>query len=333
VVRAGLLEAGQHLVHELHARVLVELDLLALVQRVVARIAVVRVVVVVGRVLGVVADLAAGEVRQHLVGVDERRPTPREHVVLALADRLGELAVVVDLAGRGDADLPQPAGDELSRRRAGDALAAHRVAEVERPAAAWHLADAVAVRVAVARVVEDLARLGQVEVEHLPVGDLRRPLRVGRDAQRLDRPREARRDPIDQRPLVDRVADRAAHTDVEQRRVRLLQAVAAVDPQLLHRALEALDRLDGRVLPQLLELVARDVEGRVELAALERGDHRVGVVELAQDDAVDRRPAAVEVRVGLEARELALLERSSTNGPEPTPSVASYFVIALSSYF
>jgi len=129
------------------------------------------------------------------------------------------------------------------------------------------------------------------------------------------------------------VADRAAHTDVEQRRVRLLQAVAAVDPQLLHRALEALDRLDGRVLPQLLELVARDVEGRVELAALERGDHRVGVVELAQDDAVDRRPAAVEVRVGLEARELALLERSSTNGPEPTPSVASYFVIALSSYF
>ena len=53
---------------------------------------------------------------------------------------------------------------------------------------------------------------------------------------------------------------------------------------------------------------AGDVLGRVELARLERGDHRVGVVEHAEHDLVDRRPAAPVVRVGLEARELALLE-------------------------
>ena len=87
---------------DLLAPVGIELDLLLLVHPVVLLVAPARVVVVVGRVLGVEAQEVAREVREHRVGIDERRPAPDEHLVLALADHLGELAVVVALDARPD---------------------------------------------------------------------------------------------------------------------------------------------------------------------------------------------------------------------------------------
>ena len=66
----------------------------------------------------------------------------------------------------------------------------------------------------------------------------------------------------------------------------------------------------------------------VDLALLERRDHRVGVVEEPEDDLVDLRLAAPVARVGLHPPELAALRApSSVNGPEPTPSSAVYLVM------
>ena len=95
----------------------------------------------------------------------------------------------------------------------------------------------------------------------------------------------------------------------------LPQAVAAVERHLGEAALVALVRDEVVVVLQLVERVPGDVPGRVELTGLERGDHRVGVVELAHHDRVHGRLATPIVGVGLEARELALLELLEHEGP------------------
>jgi hypothetical protein len=90
--------------------------------------------------------------------------------------------------------------------------------------------------------------------------------------------------------------------------MRLLEAGAAVHPELVEAALLAADRGDVLLLLQLQEAVRRRLADGVELAAAQRGDHRVGVVELAEDDAVDARLALPVARVRLERPELALLD-------------------------
>ena len=63
---------------------------------------------------------------------------------------------------------------------------------------------------------------------------------------------------------------------------------AAVDADLGEAALLTLQRDDPLGRLEALEGTRRHVVGGVDLTALERGDHRVGVVEEAEDDLVDR---------------------------------------------
>ena len=116
---------------------------------------------------------------------------------------------------------------------------------------------------------------------------------------------DTRVDLVDDRLLVDRVPDRLPHAEVVERRVRLLQAVAAVDRDLVDVALLPLDGDDALGLREPLERRRRDVERRVDLALLERGDHRVRVVEDAEDDLVVLRPPAPVALVRDVAPELA----------------------------
>ena len=90
---------------------------------------------------------------------------------------IGRLGVVGDHGG-GDPDLLSHLVTNWPDLRRCLAVRAHVVGEVER-LASGHLADAVAVRVLVAGVLEDLARLVEVEVEDLVGGDVGRPARVG----------------------------------------------------------------------------------------------------------------------------------------------------------
>ena len=186
-------------------------------------------------------------------------------------------------------------------------LGAHGVAEVQRLPAAGHLADTVAVRVLVARVVEDLVGLVQIEVELLVGRDLGQPLGIGGDAHGLGRLADPAQDAVDDRLLVDRVHDRLADPLVLERRVRLLEAVAAVDGELVEAALGAFDGREVTVLLQREELLLRRALDEVDLAGAQRGDHGVRVVVLADDHLVERGLALPVVLVGLEARELALL--------------------------
>ena len=72
---------------------------------------------------------------------------------------VGQLRVVVDLLRRGDPDLLEPAGDELGGLRARSRRRERTRTELQRLAAVRHLADAVAVGVLVAGVLEDLLGL------------------------------------------------------------------------------------------------------------------------------------------------------------------------------
>ena len=172
--------ACEHLVDDLLALLAVELDLLLLVEAVVLLVAVVGVVVVVGGIVRIRGHLLARHVVEHRVRVDEGRPAPGEHVVVALADDVGELAVVHVPHRRGDADLLQPAGHELRDPGSGITVGTREVAEVERTPAARHLAHAVVVGVLVARRVEDRASLVEVELVDLVLRELGHPGRIGR---------------------------------------------------------------------------------------------------------------------------------------------------------
>ena len=207
----------------------------------------------------------------------------------------------------------QPA-DELGVRLRRRALRAHGVAHLQRLAAAGHLAHAVAVGVLVAALVEQRLGLVEVELELLVVGDLRHPGRVRRRGDRVRGRRVPALDAVDDRLLVDRVRDRLAHQRVLERGVALLQAVAAVDRELLERALVALDDLDPLDVLEPVERGARHRVRGIDLTAAQRRDHRLRVVEVADHDRGERPLAAPVVRVRLEARELALLELGQVVG-------------------
>ena len=245
---------------------------------------------------------------EHRVGVDERHPAPHEHVVVALADQLGELAVVVDLLRGRDPDVLQPAGDELGGRLRRRALRAHGVADLQRLAAAGHLAHPVAVGVLVAALVEQRVGLVEVELELLVVGHLRHPRRVRRRGDRVGRGRVAALDAVDDRLLVDRVGDRLAHERVASAGWPFFRP----SPPLIANSwnapwLPSTTSIPSSSSSRSYAAPVTAVRG-VDLTAAQRRDHRVRVVEVADHDRGERRLAAPVVRVGLEARELALLE-------------------------
>ena len=110
---------------------------------------------------------------------------------------------------------------------------------------------------------------------------------------------------VEERLLVDGIAQRAAECRIQQglgRRPATLDVFPVPVPGLvelqLHPAGElARDRHDVRLALELLELLDRDAPGAVDVAALERLDHRVGVLEDLDVDLVGR--ALLPVPVGV----------------------------------
>ncbi len=310
----------------------VELDVLLLVELVVLRVAKVRVVVV--EVVLALRDTRALEVGEHGIRVDVRRPAPLEEVVVGLRDLGVEPVLVHGLLRDRDADFIEPAAHEVGHLPCALRLGVDEVREVERIATAGHLADAVAVRVLVASLVEEAVRLVEIEGDLLALRDIGDPVRAGAGADRRGGPAEAHEHSVDEGLLVDRVSDRQPDVGIEERGVRLLQAVAAVDRELVEPALLADDDHDALRGAEALDRVVRNVVRDVDLAALQCGHHRVGVVEDPEDDLVDLwRPAPV-ARVRLHRPELPALrlledERAGADVVDPVVLLDLVLVVLL----
>ena len=133
---------------------LVQLHVLLRVELVVDRVAPRGVVRVVREVVRLVRDLLAEEVGELRIRVDERRPAPDEHVVVALADLDGELGVVEHRHLGPDPDQLQPRRHEVGDRLRNLGLRADEVAQDDVGAAVRQVADPVLVRVLVAGGIE-----------------------------------------------------------------------------------------------------------------------------------------------------------------------------------
>ena len=193
----------------------------------------------------------------------------------------------------------------------GRALGAHGVAELQRLAAAGHLAHAVAVGVLVAGLVEDRVGLVEVEVELLVVGDLRHPRRGSADGLIVVGRRRRARSRRGRRSSACRSRGRSPCGP--SGRAAPGAAFLRPSPPLIANSLKPpwlpSTRHDRRPRPRAGRTRRRARRGRSRSRrCLQRRDHRVGVVEVADHDLVERRLAAPVVRVRLEAGELALLE-------------------------
>ena len=110
---------------------------------------------------------------------------------------------------------------------------------------------------------------------------------------------------------------------VELRRVARRLPVVRVEDEVVEASLLARDRDDPSVDRDPGRRLG-DVHRRVDLAALQGGDHRVAVAEDAEDDLVDGDLPAPEIGVRLHSPELALLPLGQGEGTGPTPSRAGY---------
>ena len=182
-----LVEDLLRLVHDLPAFVLVRRDELILIQLVVLGIAVVRVVVPVRVAVG--RPLVTREQGELGTGIRVGVPAPREQLVVARVDDVGELGRVQRGHLGLDPDLLEPLGHERSGVDRGLLVRPHEVTEIERPSrvhrVGGHLADAVAVRVDVAGILEEL--FGTLDVGAELVGPRGLPAGAGHRDRRDDR--------------------------------------------------------------------------------------------------------------------------------------------------
>ena len=152
-------------------------------------------------------------------------------------------------------------------------------------------------------------------------GDVGEPGRVGRRAERERRSADARVDLVDDRLLVDRVPiacrtrrSRSAGCGFFRPAPPLI-AISSTSPCSPSTATMP------SVWREPLEGRRRDVERRVDLALLQRGDHRVRVVEDAED-----RPRRTSAAPPSSSRSPTCRQNwpgscsVRMNGPEPTPS-------------
>ena len=249
------------------------------------------------------------------------RPVPDEHVPIRRVGVAFEVVLGVD-QGAGvhhlelqlDADVPEPADDEL----AGGLVLGRVRSGVEAQAellAALGLAVAVAVDVLVAGCLKDLVGFGGIVGVQL----VRRRLPVVRGVRHDERGTDGgvavhrhRHDLL----AVDRPVDGLAKLLVEQHRVaQRVRVVIAVHADLRELPRRGIVGRKARLGAELIELRRRYVDGSVDGPQLEVLRHRVGVRVELEDDFVRLRSAAPVVRVGLEADELALLPLDDLEGP------------------
>ncbi len=179
--------------------------------------------------------------------------------------------------------------------------------EAELDVLALVLADAVAVAVGVAGVVED--RVGLRGIVGAGLALRRRPgvVRVAPVARRQEGVagyRVAAVGELGHLLTVDGVLERDAEVRVPQGGVAAGLALVAVEADVVPVVVAVLDRLDARRRLELLELRRREQVGAVDGAALQVLDHRVAVLVDDEHDLVDGRRAEIEVLVGLQAQVL-----------------------------
>ena len=194
----------------------------------------------------------------------------------------------------------EPAGDQLAHVLALDRRGARL--ESQPDVLALVLAEAVAVRVGVAGLVEQLVGPGDVEAVGLLGGGLVVGVEVGRPLagrhDRRRRPRVPAPADLDHLLLVDRPGERLAEADVPEHRVAQRGVLAvAVEAQVVPGEDVALEALEAVLLRDLRVLRRRHVVGGVEGADLEVLRHRVGVGVELEVDLVDGRLGAPVVGV------------------------------------
>ena len=167
-----------------------------------------------------------------------------------------------------------------------DRLGAHDVAQHER-IAVGRLAGAVAVAVDVAGAIEQ-GRVAIGVVREGFIAEIGDPGRIGRRRQCGSLGAETECDTVEQHVAVDGVVDGLTNVDVLERWVAIADtAGTTVEGELGEPALHADHDLDVVVALELFDGVGTEVVGRVDLTALECGDHRVAIGEHPVHEAID----------------------------------------------